>query len=236
VRLLREHETGVILGFWGICALGLVIAIPAALLDGAFGREARQALAAQLRGESRGTLVANIGMTVDEVRAQSSLKLAEPIHDPTVDNLTLIGDQPFDLQLAGSGMRFPGCRYYFITTGYRGDPQIAAMSIGISPQSVRREELVAAHQALQQALRADGWRAGRYVHRTEEELQLHGGQTSSGEGYYWRKGATLLQLAGKRVDEQQPGEDAASAGEWIQYLELRPADSDDRLEFDPPPS
>jgi len=233
VRMLREHETGVILAFWGLCALGLAIAIPAALLDGAFGREAQQRIAAQLRGESRGTLVANIGMTMDQVRAQSSLPLAEPIHDRLVDNLTLVGDQPFDLQLAGTGMRFAGCRYYFITTGYRGDPRIATMSIGISPQSLTRAELVEAHRALQQALRADGWRAGRYVHRTEEELQLHGGQASSGEGYYWLKGETLLQVAGKRVDETQPGEDAATAGEWIQYLELRPAASDEDLEFDP---
>ena len=128
-------------------------------------------------------------------------------------------------------MRFERCRYYFIVTGDHDDPHIEAISIGVSPETVTRAELIAAHQRVQSELRADGWESGRYEYTTPEQQQLHGGATSSGDGFIWRKGDTLLRLEGKRMDDEQPGEDEATAGAWLQLLELRPPESDEDLTF-----
>jgi len=86
---------------------------------------------------------------------------------------------------------------------------------------------------VQQRLREDGWSAGAIQYRTAEEQQLHGGATSSGQGFYWARGRTVLQLSGTRIDEERRGEDPATAGEWIQVIELRPCgdSSSSRVEF-----
>ncbi|HXC51461.1 MAG TPA: hypothetical protein VN634_11290 [Candidatus Limnocylindrales bacterium] len=39
VRALRNHETGVIVAFWSLIVVGLALAVPAAILDGAMGPE-----------------------------------------------------------------------------------------------------------------------------------------------------------------------------------------------------
>src|SRR5262249_24878739 len=66
VRWASAHEKGISFAFWGLFSAGALIAIPAMLLD----------LGASLAaGDSAGTLRAGLGMTVDEVRAQSSLPI-----------------------------------------------------------------------------------------------------------------------------------------------------------------
>lgn len=70
VRFMRENERRVTFGMWIFLGIGAAIAIPAALWD--MGVQFKPAL------KSQGVLVADIGMTLDEVRKQSSLKLATP--------------------------------------------------------------------------------------------------------------------------------------------------------------
>lgn len=110
------------------------------------------------------------------------------------------------------------------------------VSIGVSPHKLTRAELVAAHIRVREQLAQDGWSAGQYNYRTLEQQALHGGVTSMGRGAYWRKGDTVLSLLGKRIDEEQPGEDPETAGEWIQTIDLWPRDDSifKRLEFDEP--
>jgi len=225
IRWLRAHEVGFVRGVWAMYGLGLVIAAPAMLQD--LGFEIGP-------GESEGVLVARIGMPLDEVRQRSSLVLAEGIVESLTGRRTLIGSPVFDFAIADSTVRFEGCRYYFMTTGEDGDPRVEAISIGASPHTLTRAELIAAHQRVQQALVADGWRSGRYEYVTAEEQALHGGATSSGEGFFWLKGETVLEIQGKRMDDEQPGEDAATAGAWIQVLELRPPAAFADVTFAPP--
>jgi len=223
VQSLRAHESGVAFGIWALFATGLAIAAPAMLRE-------LGGLRAPV-GASEGVLVARIGMTIDEVRQRSSLPLPDAVHATLTGTDTLVGSPVFDFEVADSAIRFAQCRYYFLVTRADDDPRIGAISIGVSPETMTRAELVAAHARVQAQLDADGWRRGRYEYTTPEQQALHGGMTSSGDGYFWLKGDTLLQLQGKRMDDPQPGEDEATAGAWIQLLELRPPESYEDLTF-----
>ncbi len=68
IRMLRDHQTGFILGFWGFLFLGLAVAAPAILHDMLGIRPGI--------GISQGVLRADIGMTIDEVAKASTLKIA----------------------------------------------------------------------------------------------------------------------------------------------------------------
>jgi hypothetical protein len=48
VQAMRSHETAIIVSFWTVILLGMAIAIPAAILDGAFGPEAAESVRALL--------------------------------------------------------------------------------------------------------------------------------------------------------------------------------------------
>lgn len=225
VKLLRVHERGVTYGFWAVYALGTLIALPVMLQDWGF----RPGI-----GKSEGLLVATIDMPLNAVRSQSTLALPDAIHVQSSGERRLIGDQAFDFQIAGTGMRFDNCRYYWIETYEHGDPRVRSISIGVSPRQLSRHALMAAHERVRQRLRDDGWRPGQFNYDTAKERALHG-MASSGQGTLWLKEGVFLQLLGKRMDAGTPGENPETAGEWIQSLELRPPTGDyfDAIDFSP---
>jgi hypothetical protein len=210
---------------FAVFGLGIAIALPAMLLDVCPWRPGV--------GPSEGVLVARIGMTLEEMRERSSLALSKDVDSPLTGSTTVVGRPVFDFEIADTAMRFERCRYYFITTGNHGDRKIEAISIGVSTEKVPLAELQAANARVQRALADDGWRPGWYAYTTPEDQALHGGVTENGRGFHWLKDGTLLHLASKRMDDEQPGEDPATAGEWIQLLELRPPSSDNDLTFAP---
>ena len=218
-RILREHESGVTWGVWGLFALGTLIALPVMARD-MLGLDLLAAFHGP--GKSRGTLVVDVGQPLSDVRAQSSLKLADESRGGLTPAGRVIATVTFDLQIPGSALRLERCRYYWINTDGSDEARVHNINVGVSPQKLTRAALVEAHTQLQQRLRQDGWRPGAIPWRTAEQQQLHGGATSSGQGFYWARGGTVLQLSGKRVDEERAGEDPATAGDWIQVLELRP--------------
>lgn len=228
IRWLRAHENGITYGIWSLWLAGSLLAIPAML------RDMPEFAAASGAGPSQGLLVANIGMPLDEVRAHSTLPLGEGVYVKSSRHRMLIGDVVFDFGIAGSNIGFRQCRYYWIETYPDDDPRIKTISIGVSSHKVTRAQLVAAHEQLRAQLAADGWSPGQYNYRTPEQQQLHGGATSGGRGSYWRKGGTVLQLQGKRLDEEKPGEDPQTAGEWAQVIYMGPgtASSYEDLEFE----
>ncbi|HEX7944068.1 MAG TPA: hypothetical protein VF495_05345, partial [Phenylobacterium sp.] len=57
-------ETVIIWGMWALMAAGMVIALPAAVADGAFGPEAQRGLRDAFIPKTEGLLVAKPGMTV----------------------------------------------------------------------------------------------------------------------------------------------------------------------------
>jgi hypothetical protein len=222
VRFLVDHETGVTLGFWAFLALGALIAIPFALQD----------LGMQLSlGKSKGTLVADIGMTMDEVKARSSLPLKEPTRMGD-GSLMAVQDQIFDYRIGDSSVVFPQSRYYWLTIEKGGDRRLVVANIGITPRKMPRTELDAFQRRLQEQLSAEGWMPGHYVAHSEETVRLWSGKRTTGDGRYWTRGNTLLIFEVQRMDEEQRDEPPGS-GEFILYLDLRPKDHDRDLVFEP---
>jgi hypothetical protein len=237
VRSLGEHQTAVVLAVWGLFLLGLAVAMPAMISDEFFGRPAKLWFEAKLRGPSRGVLVVNVGMPIDDVRRRSTLPLAAPRSESLTGSSRLVGEDVFDLDLADTGTRFEGCRYYFIVTRAHGDPHVESLNVGVSPHAMTRQEHDAERLRIQQRLQADGWVSGRFVSRTEEERALHGGKTTYGEGTYWLNGEALLHFEPKRVDDAQPGEDPETAGRWmlaVSIFERRASSTYPRLDFTKP--
>ena len=237
VRSLSEHQTAVVLAVWALFLLGLAVAMPAMISDEFFGRPAKLWFEAKLRGPSRGVLVVNVGMPIDDVRRRSTLPLAAPRSESLTGSSRLVGEDVFELDLADTGTRFEGCRYYFIVTRAHGDMHVESLNVGVSPHAMTRGEHDAERRRIQQRLQADGWVPGRFVNRTEEERALHGGQTTYGEGTYWLKDEALLHFEPKRVDDAQPGEDPETAGRWMLALsifERRASSTYPRLDFTKP--
>ena len=74
VKSVAALQTRIIWGFWILLALGLAVALPAAIQDNFFGSASTPAAAADL-GPSQGTLVAAPGMAVSDMLAKTTLKL-----------------------------------------------------------------------------------------------------------------------------------------------------------------
>ena len=206
-------QRGIVFSLWGLMGLGCVIAIPAAIVLGGFDDFGL----AVGHGESQGTLVAKPGMSVEDIRRGSTLKVNDGgLAEPPV----LAEGIVFDFVVAGTGIRVPRCRYYFLSTYTHDRKHIQGMSIGASYDKVSRAQLAKDDAALRARLAADGWLAGHEEYRDEEDRQLHGGRERGPEGDLWLKDGTVLNIESKRMDDPVTGEDPASAGEWIQVLSL----------------
>lgn len=222
VRFMAEHETGVTIAFWCFLGFGLLIALPFALHDMLGGQ--------MPLASSRGVFVADIGMTIDEIKSRSSLKVPEPRH---MGDGSYFGEEElvFDFQIANSTVRFPQSRYYWITTK-PNDRRVVDMNIGISPRKMPMPQLQEFQQKLQSQLFADGWMPGHYLAKSEETVHLWGGEKTAGDGRYWMKGETLLTFQQNRMDEAKRDEPKGS-GEYILYIHMHPKSEEKDLVFEP---
>jgi hypothetical protein len=234
IRSALARETLIIWVMWALMAGGMLIALPAAIADGAFGSEPRRAFDDMLSGKSEGVLAAKPGMTVEEMVRGSTLKLEVLPNAPVV-----AGGKMFEFHIPGSSLVFPDCRYYYVSTFTHDSSHIQGISIGTSRNKLTRAERDRADADLRVRLASDGWLTGHEVYRGEEDRQLHGGLTRGPEGRIWLKDGTLLTIEGSRVDEPAAGEDPDAALIWIQAISLWSADDYsgfDRLVFAPPES
>lgn len=160
-------------------------------------------------------------MTVDDMTAQSTLKPERTSNSYAPGPSTIAGSGgSFEFDVAGTGLKFEGCRYYFISS-YTNEPsRIESISIGTSHAKISRAALNKANAEVQARLAADGWLTGHEEYRTEEDRTPHGGQTRGEEGWLWLNNDTTLHLLSRRLDDPVAGEDPATAGEWIQYVDL----------------
>src|SRR3954449_10375570 len=130
-------------------------------------------------GASKGVLSANIGMTVDEVKKVSTIKMKEP---------RLMGDgsrmgveqMVFEFRIAGSSVRFPQSRYYWLETP-KNDPHVTVLNIGITPRKMFKPELEAFQYTAQKQLFDDGWMPGHYLAASKETVLLWGRHQTSGD-------------------------------------------------------
>ena len=236
IAWLEAHQAAVVIGVWLFISLGVAIAIPAAISDGFFAPSGQDGLTAKAEARSQGRLIATPGMGVDEMFQRSSLAID--------DGGTRRRDLPvyasgavFDYQPADPGLILSGCRYYYIST-YLHDPhRIEAVNIGLSPAKTTFAGVDAADAALRSRLASAGWAPGHEVYRDEEDQRLHGGLHQGPDGRLWLKDDVVLAIERTRMDDPSPGEDTATAGEWIQYIALwQRADypNIDRYDFGPP--
>ncbi len=214
-------------------ARALALAFVAALFVGCdIAREAFY----QSTGRSEGTLVANIGMPLEEVAKRSTLKLANTFRYPGGEVLQS-GQAVFDLELAGTGLRIEHCRYYWLMTR-KDDSRLDEIIIYATPSDLPWPAVVAVQESIRQKLRADSWQAGRFVYHTPEEQALHAG-AGDGYGNYWLKDDVLLMLDPRPTETQPVGSDP-HAGQFTLYLRIHPLRWADHphLEFpgrEPPP-
>ena len=208
IRGVAAHETGIVVGAWLFLLAGLAIAVPAAIQDGFFGPLPPAALS-----PAEGTLVVEPGMSVDDMKRRSTLKIKG-----SADSVFASGGV-FDFKIGDGGVTLANCRYYFITTTSKDRTHIDMMSIGTSQRKVSRTELEAQHAALRARLAEAGWLAGHEVYRDEQDRILHGRRTRGEPGAVWLKGDTVLHILEKRMDEGKAG-DPKDIGEWIQFVDL----------------
>jgi hypothetical protein len=211
VRAAIAHENKIVIAFWVLITLGLAVALPEAIKEGFFASDPAAVIAAT---PSRGTVVARPGITVDEMKRLSSL----PIRG-SADTVFAEGNL-FDFAIAGTGISFLRCRYYFMTTSSKDRTRIANISVGTAQSKMTKAQLAAADAALRERLAADGWLTGYENDRTEQQRQFHGGRPGGRSGLIWLHGDTVLRIMSRRLDDAKAGEDAAMAGEWIQFVEL----------------
>lgn len=193
---------------WVLMALGLAVALPAAIQAGFFGNEdgspARLAerIAAQaiVQTPAQGTLVAAPGMPVARMISESSIRVQRGSESELFSGARYGGAAIFNYRIAGSAITFSRCRYYYITTYADRPSRIATTNVGISSGKLGRAALDAANRDIRARLIADGWRRS---------------------GRLWVRDGTALDLRSRRLDEPVSGENRAKAGEWIEYAELR---------------
>lgn len=217
IKAMLAREKHIIWAIWALMAAGLVIAIPAAILN-----SSPHLLTVASSGPSEGRLVAAPGLTIAEMTRQSTLKLQRnaDLPEQNINPLPIAGGANFDFEIAGTGFVIPNCKYYFIST-YTHDPaHIEAVNVGTSPHKVSRAELEQANADLRARLTAAGWLTGREQYKTEEDQTLHEGKTQGPEGELWLKNGITLDIESRRMDDEVEGEDKATAGEWIQYVEV----------------
>ncbi len=232
VGLVVRRRAAIVWALWALLAAGIGVALPAAIRDG-FLTDGGTAPAVPLP-PSEGTLVAAPGLSIAEMRTQSTLKLQAS----DASGAPLMGGGVFDLRIAGTDTVLRNCRYYFVSTLSKDPSRIEALSIGTSPSKLPKAALATADAVLGRQLLTDGWRPGHETYETAENQQLHEGATTGPEGRYWLKNGIILHVDSRRMDDPAAGEDPASAGEWIQFVDLwQEADFPNRkfLAFPPGP-
>jgi hypothetical protein len=211
IRFLTLHETGVIFAAWGFLGMGALVAIPFALEDAGFHLPLR----------SEGVLAADLGMTIDEVKQKSTIKMRDPRHMADGSYMG-VEKMVFEFRIGDSPVRFPQSRYYWLETP-KNDPHISVLNVGITPRKMPRRDLDTFQHAAQSQLFANGWMPGHYVAHSEETVRLWGGKHTSEDGRYWLKGDTVLSFERNRIDEEKPNEPFDS-GEYIVDIHLESKD------------
>jgi hypothetical protein len=195
---------------WALMALGLAVALPAAIRAGFFAHDdatsaaqsQRNAAEAIARMPVQGTLVAAPGMPIARMISASSLKVQRGSKSELFSGAQYGGAAIFDYRIPGSATTFARCRYYYITTYARDSARIATINVGISSEKMGRAALDAADRDIRARLTTDGWKRS---------------------GRLWVRSGMVLDLRSRRLDDPVPGENPADAGEWMQYVELREA-------------
>ncbi len=157
VRAVAAHQTAIVIGFWLFCLLGLAIALPIAIRDGFISEPASAAL-----GPSKGTLLVEPGMSVDDMKRRSSLQIKG-----SPDSVFAAGGV-FNVTVGDTGLTFRGplLLHHHLQQGSRAHRHDVHRHF--KPKG-SRAELEAANAALRVRLAAGNWLAGHELYRDEQD-------------------------------------------------------------------
>jgi len=156
-------------------------------------------------GSTHSLLVAAPGMPVTEMLAHSTLRP----EGGGGGGVPYIGGGDFDVSVVGTGLTLTQCRYYFIATRGTAPMRIESLSIGLAPEKLSKTALDAADEGLRRELAKEGWLAGRK--QTDDK-----GKASR----VWLKAGIILHMDARRLDAPVAGENPATAGTWIRFVDL----------------
>lgn len=160
---------------------------------------------------NQGTLVAAIGMTLEEVKAQSTLRL----HKGFYQNLEWMresnprnwivaiepGEGLFDWKVGGGNLKFHRCAYYWLQTGEHDDPKIVYMNMGISPKKLTLPEVQAEMQATADKFREADW--------------------TEAEKFVWTKGNVTARFYAKEYEVRAYFEKPVEGPNYFQVMEMK---------------
>lgn len=165
IRALIAHPGCIVLPLWTLIALGLAVGLPAAIRQGFFSTNdfqsassSRAAAEAIARIPTQGTLVAAPGMRVDRMIAASTLHVQAGSRSPLFSGARFGGAAIFDYRVAGTGIGFRRCRYYYITTYAKDPTRIEMINVGISSEKMTRAQLNSSKHRIHVRLESDHWR------------------------------------------------------------------------------
>jgi hypothetical protein len=150
-------------------------------------------------------LVAAPGMPVAQMLAHSTLRP----EGGGGEGVPYIGGGNFDVSVVGTGLTLTQCRYYFIATQSADPTRIDSLSIGLAPEKLSKPALDAADEGLRRELANEDWLAGRK--QTDAK-----GKASR----VWLKAGIILHMDARRLDAPVAGENPATAGLWIRFVDL----------------
>jgi len=208
------------LAVWGFLGIGALVAIPAALVQSGFEWPLR----------SQGVLAADIGMTIDEVKAKSTLKIPDP-RPMQVGSRLGVEKTVFEFRIGDSSVRFPRSRYYWIEMP-KNDSHVSQVNIGITPRKMTKAELDSFQRSAQEQLFDNGWMPGHLVADSEQTVRMWGGKRTTQDGRYWLSGNTVLSFERKRMDDEKSDEPPDS-GEYIVDIHLARRGEHREVVFEP---
>lgn len=161
IQFIDRHQVGIIWGFWIIWIAGFVVALPTMIQSGFFTNlgdatapDRDSEIAREIaRTPVHGTLVAAPGMKVDEMIRGSTLRISKRPLPAVPTEQVYSGGAIFNFRVAGTGIEFSRCRYYFVTTHTRDPSRIEAINVGTASAKMTRAQLDTANAALRARLK-----------------------------------------------------------------------------------
>lgn len=177
-----------------------------------------------LVGGSKGTVVAAPGMTFDEVKKGSTFKVQRET-DLGGDKVMALSDAAaFDFELAGTGIRFEGCRYYALWQkgAAPGITEILLQATkNVSWATVKKQLL-----RTQEKLKADGWTPATVDGvNAEERLKQSLNEPAPAReiGFTWTKNGIALNFSARRFPQAMTTENPDVGEPYNLELDIRPA-------------
>jgi TonB family protein len=188
---------------------------------------------------SDGKLVANVGMPLEEVQKNSTLRLAEPNGQADSSGATAISAEnvDFDFELAGTGLKFEWSRSYMLQLDENRN--VSKISIEVAQRNETWRELRLNMLDIAEWLDVKGWRSisdddGRssvaYLNAAFEQSAPREGSVGEFRWMNEDKGLVLT-LSAVRETAAGEGEDPSVAAQFVHFITVEKVPDAGQLEL-----